>query len=226
MPVQIRAVAFDIDGTLYPSRPMYLRSALHAFPHLRFLRAFARVRRAIRDVYPIDDFLQLQNVLLADEMHITPDRASRLIRHWHDIDLDAVYRRLSPFTYVREFIQSLRDSGVKTAVLSDFPISNKLTYLGLDGLWDCMYSSEDSGYLKPRGEPFQTVIDCLDESPEHIVYIGNNYEYDIVGAKNVGLMTAYLSSKTVAKRDNISDKPTFEFGNYRQLAAKVFEFVG
>ena len=182
------------------------------------------MRRAIRDIYPIEDFAATQNKLLSSELHISPLQAGDLIQHWLGTELDSVYRRLRPYRHVRELITSLRDRGVKTAVLSDFPVANKLEYLGLQGLWDCIHSSEESGYLKPRREAFELLVDCLGESPGHIVYIGNNYEYDIVGANNVGLMTAYLSTKAGLKR-KYSAIPTFEFTNYEALSKALFAFV-
>jgi putative hydrolase of the HAD superfamily len=213
--VEPRAAAFDIDGTLYANAPMYLLSALHAVPRLRFLKAFARVRKRIREIYPIDDFEELQVRLLADAMGIGLDKAEERIRRWFDRELDSIYRHLQPFAHVRSCIEELRAAGLKTAVLSDFPIGRKLEYLGLEGLWDCRLASQESGYLKPRIEPFLMLSECLGERPEHIVYIGNSYEYDIVGASNAGMRTAHLVKRPVNGKADIS------FANYRDLSATI-----
>lgn len=218
--VQVRAAAFDIDGTLYPNSPMLLLSALHAIPRLRFLKAFARARKQIRRIYPIEDFRGLQNRLVAESLGVTESCAETRIKRWLEVELDGVYRRLSPFPYVSQCLDALRRAGLKTAVMSDFPIGNKLDYLGLADGWDCRLSSEDSGYLKPRAEPFAMLAECLDELPEHIVYIGNSYEYDIIGARHAGMQTAYLSRGKPKGRD-----ATISFSSYHELAPKILEFV-
>lgn len=220
MKVLLRAVAFDVDGTLYPNLPMLLLSALHAVPRLRFLRAFSRVRREIRQEYPIQDFPALQKQMLGDALGVTSGEAGKRIGTWLERDLDAVYRRLSPYPHVDACIHRLRSAGLKTGVLSDFPIGEKLRYLGLDGLWDCVLASEESGYLKPRPEPFLRLAECLDEPPEHIVYIGNSYEYDIVGAQRVGMKTAFLKKKRQHR-----GSADIAFSDYRELAPAILEFV-
>ena len=235
--VQLRAVAFDIDGTLYANRPMYFRAAFHVVIRLRFFYHFAAVRAKIRTVYPIDDFQALQRRLLGEAMGISEEVAAERIRKWISDDLDAVYRRLRPFRDVEECIRLLRDHGLKLGVLSDFPIGKKLDYLGLDGLWDCEISSEDTGYLKPRTEPFAALSDRLGVEPEHILYIGNSYEYDIVGASKAGLRTAYLTRKVACATKSVTASSAtsagekvertadFSFSDYRQLAPMILEFV-
>ena len=213
-------MAFDIDGTLYPNRSMYLRSAVHGLARPRFLMSFATVRRQIRTIYPIPDFEELQTSLLADLMGISHEAARRRIDRWINHELDNVYRHLKPFPHVKECIQELRKAGYKLGVLSDFPVGRKLEYLGLDGYWDCVISSHDVGYLKPRAEPFEAMGDCLDVTAEHIVYIGNSYEYDIVGAANAGLKTAYLS-----RRDAHRGRADIVFSDYRELVPAIVEFV-
>jgi len=213
-------VAFDIDGTLYPNRSMYLHSALHGLTRPRFLVSFAKVRRQIRTIYPISDFEELQTELLADLMGISHEEAKRRIDEWMRVELDSVYRRLKPFPHLRECIEKLKSAGYRLGVLSDFPVGRKLEYLGLDGLWDCVISSHDVGYLKPRTEPFQAVADCLDVTAEHIVYIGNSYEYDIVGAADAGLKTAYFTQHATHR-----DKADIVFSDYRELFPAIVEFV-
>jgi putative hydrolase of the HAD superfamily len=43
----IKAVAFDLDGTLYPDYRLYVRLIPLALRHARFLKAFAKARNII-----------------------------------------------------------------------------------------------------------------------------------------------------------------------------------
>ena len=197
---------------------MYARTALHAVPRLKFLRAFAAMRKRIRREYPIVDFTDRQASLLAEILKIEPSEASDLIDDWINHGLDDVYRRLTPLPHLNGCLRVLRGAGLRLCVLSDFPIESKLRYLGLQKGWDCVISSQESGYLKPRREPFHSLADRLDVSPEDIVYVGNNYEYDVVGASRAGLKTAHLTRRR--RRDNVAD---IVFSDYRRLAPAIFE---
>lgn len=214
----LSAVAFDIDGTMYSNRDMYIRSARYLVSHYRFLRGFARMRKQIRDIYPILDFKTTQAEILGGILRIDPVAAKLLIDRWINSELDSVYQKLSPFRYLRDCIEELRKSGLRLGVLSDFPVGEKLDYLGFTDMWDCIISSADVGYLKPRPEPFRALCKGLDASPEQIVYIGNNYEYDIMGAADSGLKTAHLTR--IRRRKSVAN---IEFSDYRRLAPSIIE---
>jgi putative hydrolase of the HAD superfamily len=125
--------------------------------------------------------------------------------------LDTI-KTMKPYTGIRELIISLRKCGFKTALLSDLPVERKLSYLGLEGIWDVAFSSEETNYLKPNLVPFQRLITMLGEKPENIIYIGDNYKYDVLGARLAGMKTIYFSNKS--KNKNLAD---FHFKHYSDL---------
>lgn len=208
--MRYKAVAFDVDGTLYPNASMYLNSIPFVLSRLRFMRAYARVRSEIRRRRPIDDFSALEARMLGDELGITPaearDRIAREIYGRWERVLDRV--RLYPG--VRECVERIRASGRSVAVSSDFPVEAKLRRIGMDGLFSCRLWTEESGYLKPHPEPFHMLAECLGEAPADILYVGNSYEYDIVGAKNAGLHAAHLTQKPIA--GTVADFTFREYG--------------
>jgi putative hydrolase of the HAD superfamily len=121
---------------------------------------------------------------------------------------------------VEETLASLRAEGLRLGALSDFPLANKLPYLGLREKFECVACSEDSGYLKPNPEPFLRMAECLSVQPEHLLYVGNNYAYDIVGAHAAGMRTAHLSRRPV--RNTVAD---LTFSDYRSLKQYVLPYV-
>ena len=216
--MDVRAVAFDIDGTLYPNRRMYTHSVWFSLSRPRFLWNFGKVRRSIRNVRPIEDFRALQDSLLARAMHIPVERAHRRIDRAVYRTWQKSFRRIRPYPYVRQFIGKLKEAGFPLGVLSDFPIGQKLEYLQLADLWTCVVSSEDTGYLKPNPEPFQRLAECLGCPPEKILYIGNSYEYDILGAHRVGMATAHLARES--PEQTVAD---LTFSDYRELEAGLLQ---
>jgi putative hydrolase of the HAD superfamily len=170
------------------------------------------VRREIRSIDPIRDFRTKQAELVAAYLGLPPAGAAALIeRVVYGEWLDSI-RRMRPYAGMRAIIGRLRAAGLKTAVLSDLPIEKKLSYLNLEGVWDCAFSSEETGYLKPHPAPFRAMLRALGVKPEETIYIGNNYKYDVLGARELGIKTGYFSSAPV--RRNVAD---YTFTRYSQM---------
>jgi putative hydrolase of the HAD superfamily len=112
-----------------------------------------------------------------------------------------VLDRVPTYAGVRDLLTWLRDQGIRTAAMSDFPVSRKLDRIGLSGLWDAAFSSEETGYLKPNPEPFRRLLDELATEPQHLLYVGNSYRYDIEGARALGIRTAHLGGKPQKPRN-------------------------
>jgi putative hydrolase of the HAD superfamily len=222
----VAAVAFDVDGTLYPNYRFYLRVLPKAFLRPRLLAAFAGARRRLRQAgVAVDSFYDLQASFCAEALgagkktDATETVKALISRHiyacWEDL-----FSRIKTFPYVTECLTSFRKNGLKLAVLSDFPIGKKISHLGLSGLWDSELSSEDIGALKPHPLPFRRLAETLDLPPDRILYVGNSPAYDISGAKNAGMMTALrcLSPRFLPLRKKAD---TFAFNHYRQLQEYV-----
>ena len=225
--MQFRAVAFDVDGTLYPNGLMYLASIPFFFSRIRLILHFRKIRRTLRQIRPIEDFYELQSHMLAEALGVDPFRAAEIIDRRIYRDWERVLSAVPRFRGIRSVIESLREAGVKVGVLSDFPLGNKLGRLGLEGLWDVRVAAEDVGYLKPNPEPFRELLARLGEAAEDTLYVGNNYAYDVEGARAVGMRTAYLSplasSGRPATEPGAPSGADFTFYNYRRLQKWIFE---
>ncbi len=214
--MKISAVGFDIDGTLYPNHRMFI----HTFPsfirHPILVWHFSRIRKQIRNEEYHGYFHAKQIELLADSMKISRTKAARILKENLYDEWDNYFSRLKSYPYVKDFIQNLRKRGIKTAAMSDFPIGRKLEYLGLDDLWDAAFSSEETGYLKPSPVPFTRMAELLKIENNQILYVGNNYKYDIIGAAEAGMKTAFLG------REKAGFLADFYFESYIDLENQLF----
>ncbi len=210
--MQIKAVAFDIDGTLYPDYKMFLASIILGIQYPRFLNHFRIVRKQIRQYREVGDFYKLQASLLAGRMHIAEKKAQQLISQVVYDKWPAVFKYIKPYHGVKDLLLKLKRMDMKIAVLSDLPVQRKLENMELSGLWDCAFSSEETGYLKPHPAPFRELLRRLNTLPQATLYVGNNYRYDIIGASQIGIKTAHLSHKPV--KGSVADL-TFRF--YKDL---------
>ena len=214
----IKAVAFDIDGTLYPNASMYLRSIPFALTHFRLVRAYSRIRKHVRKRRPVTDLQSLERRLLSHELGIGEAEAAHLIDVAIHERWAAVLNGVRPYPHVRAAIERMKAGGLQMAVSSDFPVDRKLKRLGLDDLFECSLWSEESGYLKPHPEPFRALAECIGEEPSSILYVGNSYEYDVIGAKAVGMRAAHLRWRPV--RNSVAD---VTFRDFQRLAEWVEE---
>jgi len=219
MSPKFSAVAFDLDGTLYPNSSLYLRLLPFAAANWRLLLAFSKARDAIRaeqEKSPLTvraDFYDHQAALTAKLLggasaEEVKDRIERLMyRGW-----EPLFSRIKLFPHVAELLGGLRAAGLRLGLLSDFPPKAKLENLGLSGLWDSVLCSEETGALKPSARPFEVMAGELGVPPGEILYVGNSRRYDVAGALGAGMKTALVSGKASG-----SPKADFTFRDYRKL---------
>jgi len=224
--MEIEAVAFDIDGTIYPEWKFHLLLLPFILKNLQFMRAFGRVRREIRQNQKksgivSSDFFDEQASMLAsylrrDKTIIKKELQDKVYDGWKYFFL-----KVKPYRNAVEVIKQLKMRGFKIALLSDFLIEQKNDVWGILPLCDVAFSSEEVGALKPSPHPFLALATSLKMEPEKILYVGNNLEYDIKGASAVGMRTAMIRRSVFPflKKD---DKSTFiAFSDYRQLLNKI-----
>lgn len=123
------------------------------------------------------------------------------------------FTKIRVYPQVRETFVWLKDLGLKVAVLSDFPIEEKLTTLGIEDLVDFSLCSEESGYLKPHPKPFLDMAKALEVDPSLLLYVGDSYSKDIVGANAVGMSSALITPRGVRKKGGA----TFTFSDYNEF---------
>ncbi|MDR3302736.1 MAG: HAD family hydrolase [Spirochaetaceae bacterium] len=208
------AIAFDIDGTLYPNYRFYLRIMPCSVAHIPLLFAFRKMRKIMRSVSYTEDFYDAQARVTAEILRKDPAAVKRQIDTCIYKLWQPHFQGLKPYRGVRETIEAFRRNGYKTAVLSDFPVGDKLEGMQLHGIWDVELCSEQIGQMKPALKPFQRLADELGCPPERILYVGNSVSFDICGAKNAGMSAALIRRRFSFSGTGGAD---FVFRDYRQL---------
>ena len=109
------------------------------------------------------------------------------------------YRRareanLLAYPNVNRTLVSLTKLGIKLAVVSDAPSREawmRIYYLNLYHFFDAVITFDDSGERKPSSKPFEMALKKLQLKPEDSLMIGDWPERDVVGAKQIGMRTAF-----------------------------------
>ena len=214
---EIKAIAFDIDGTLYPNWRLNIRVLPYFLKNIRFFLAFKKVRDILHQTAPLGDFFEYQAQLLCDVMKCDCKSAKEYI---HEIVYDGLgpyFTEIKPFKNAIESFAVFKKAGFKCAVLSDFPPEQKGDIWGAKQYCDVILGSEEIGALKPSIHTFGVLSEKLGLEPHEILYVGNNIKADIIGARNAGMKTAYLLPFWRRILGLKLPQADISFKNYRQL---------
>lgn len=214
---EIEAAAFDIDGTLYPNYQMYLWGIPQMIFCPRLLYVYNEVRKEIRKIDTDGEkFYEAQARLAAVRLETLPSRAAEKIEKYLYRPWRFQTRIISPIKGLRPFLELLKKRGIPLYALSDFPVGRKLEYLGVADLFEKALCSEDFGRLKPDVAPFKALQKTAAVPASKILYFGNSYEKDIIGARSFGMKTAYITRKPRV------DRPAdLVFRHYEELTAQL-----
>lgn len=220
--IPYKGIAFDIDGTLYPEgslRLLPMVSPMITRPKL--FQAYRKTRKSLREFDYTGSLREEQarrvGELLGISLAQAEDRIEKELYHpW-----DRGYRRIKPFSGVYNLLAELHRRGVPMGSLSDFPISHKLETLGVADFFSFAISSEDTEYLKPHKAPFLALAQGMNLNPEEILYVGNSYTKDVLGAAAVGMGTVLLGKLP----RNSSVIPTLVLSNYTNGIQEILKLL-
>ena len=219
----IKAVAFDIDGTMYPNWRLNIRIVFYVLKHIKFFLKYRKIRSVLHRTAPVGNFYDYQARLFALELHVTDEEARQQINTIVYSGLTPFLKKVKPYAYIKETIEALKARGLKVAVLSDFPPSQKADMWGTSDLFDLICGSEEFGALKPSKYTFCCFAQKLGVAKKEILYVGNNVFADIRGAKAAGMKTAYIMPwwrRLLGRPLKLAD---ISFKNYRQLKEIVLD---
>lgn len=89
----------------------------------------------------------------------------------------------------------LRNSGYLLGVITNRskPIYGEMHEIGLDLHFDFYLTGSQLGAYKPRKEVFDNLVAFTGHSKDELLYIGDNYFADVLGARNAGVEAALLN---------------------------------
>lgn len=120
---------------------------------------------------------------------------------------------------IEEVLKYFKKQKAKIVILSNSTFSARtleaqIAPLNLTPYIDTLLSSSDCVYRKPHPSFFELGVKCLGLDKSEILYVGNDYKYDIIGANNVGLSCCWINENN---EDNYEHITCLEIQNYRQL---------
>lgn len=217
---QIKAVAFDIDGTLYRSWKFYVRIFPYFLCHNIFFLKYGLVRKTMHGSSYTPDFVKVQAEQMAKKLHCSPEEAEARLEKVIYKGLEKYFTHIKPCKGSVEFVKNLKEHGYKVALLSDFPPEQKGDIWGIKEMCDVVLGTEQAGALKPESVSFLKLAELLELKPEQILYVGNNHKYDVIGSHKVGMKSAWITLPSIIKKH--SKVAEITFCHYKQLSDIFF----
>ena len=191
----VRAVVFDVDGTLYDQGRMRRRMALALLRHclrnpsefglLRTVQTFRRSREELGEE-EVGDVARLQYVRPAERLAVDPAAVRRVAEYWLG-ERPLAHLPACRAPAVDTLFAVLRETGRKIAVFSDYAIENKLQALGLEADLCVSALDPDVDRLKPNARGLERILERLALPPEACVMIGDRDDRDGEAARRVGM---------------------------------------
>ena len=106
---EIKAVAFDIDGTLYRTWKFNIRMPFHFFIHCFFFLKYGLVRNELRKKEISGNIQQIQAEMMAKRLKCSPEKAISELDRIVYSGLEKKFETIKPCKGVVEFIKKLKD---------------------------------------------------------------------------------------------------------------------
>lgn len=106
-----------------------------------------------------------------------------------------LYLTLDAYPEVKTTLETLKDAGLATAILSNGSpkmLDAAVQSAGLQPVLDLALSVEDVGIYKPDSRVYQLAVDRLDTPPEKICFLSSN-GWDARGAAHFGFHVAWVN---------------------------------
>jgi putative hydrolase of the HAD superfamily len=242
--MDIHAVIFDVNGTLVEiwtedDAEQVFRAAGHFLTYqgieLRrgqvrelYFRTMKAQRESSPHLHPEFDAVAIWRTIIEEQATdytrgLPPGKLAQLPLVLAELTRGVSRRRLQLYPNVREVLELLHRR-FPLALVTDAQSAwarAELQQVGLLEYFDPIVISGDYGYRKPDRRLFQHALDALGVAPQNALYVGNDMQRDIYGAREVGMQTVMFNSDQ-GKKAYLDCLPDHTITDHREL----LEIVG
>lgn len=188
----IRAVVFDVDGTLFDKSRLPLHLVLADPLYMFVLNNERKARKTLSGVHFGDERTYYET--LYGKVAILSHLSAKRVKWWYDhrympnmVKVLKRHYKLRP--WVSELLPALKAQGIKVAVYSDYGcVEERLAILGFKSDWaDVIADAPRMGGLKPCKESLLAVCQQLGVEPSEALMVGDKDETDGESARRCGM---------------------------------------
>ncbi len=212
LPRKVKTIIFDLDDTLYDQQKAHrlaleeLANNWEIFENTEFnglLKAFHEADESamhkFRDGIPIDEIRQERSSELLQILEIDTKHSEELTTKFYDLypSQDA------PIDGAKQLIQNLSKHyqlGLITNSSKGVQMK-KLDAIEIKDHFDFVIFSEEVGSRKPDEEIFLSALNYMNCKAKNCLYVGDSYESDVIGAKNIGMQSCWFNKENRYKTE-------------------------
>lgn len=207
-----KAIVFDLDSTLtdthrYPYRASkwlleHCVDDVEAIADEYLSQLVTNYRRGIGEIVagasyrtPFDVIKRaIRETLMSMHLPVDEDvieEGTKLFR-WLHVETSTAYPG------VEEMLTLLKGRGkILGSVTNSFEshLELVLSKLNLLHFFSCLVDGGDVKAYKPMPAPFEKVLECMSMRPDEVLYVGDEYYADIVGASQVGIDAVWVNTR-------------------------------
>jgi len=190
-----RAVLFDLDNTLIDFMRMKRASCEAAISAMVDAGLPLGKDEAYKELFALYDVHGIEDQRIFQKFL---KRVSGTVDYKVLASGITAYRRaqtgvLEPYPHVRSTLLGLKERGIKLGIVSDAPRLRawiRLSEMNLAEFFDVVVTIGDTKRRKPSRLPFDAALKQMGMAADEILFVGDNPERDIAGAKKAGMRAA------------------------------------
>lgn len=200
--MKIKAVIFDLDGTLYDNSGLPYQIVLHSIGHIRLLWCERRVRKEMAGLCYGDEDSTYNEFF--KRIAIMSGKSQSVIKEWYleqylPLQAQMLHKHFRAREWVLPTLEKLRQKGLRLACYSDYGfISGKLKSVGIPPeKFDLIMDAPSAGGFKPCRKSLETVADLLGVRPEETLVVGDREDTDGAGARAANMQCMIVNRQSL-----------------------------
>lgn len=207
--MHLKAVLFDLDGTLVNSLPLILESFRAALKQMNLSRSDEEIIKTIG--------LPLRDICT----RFAGNRGEELFDRYIEYQNTIHDSYLKEYQGTTDMLINLKKNGYRLGIVTSkrrVMAKRGIKLTGFDKIVEVLVALEDAPRAKPEAEPVLKALEALNATPGQAVYVGDS-PFDIRCGKKAGVQTVGVTWGISPQADLEKENPNAIIDNWQQLLA-------